>query len=252
MKQILLLLMLFCLSHFAAVAQNAPPVRQEAPEEGLPKFESEPYQLGLLMRGAKAATIDAEEAKKIQAGHMAHIEKMGKSGKLMAAGPMMNNGELRGIFLFKASSMEEAKALAADDPAIKAGRLRMEILPWMGTKNIGMRAMEEFKKNPQMQWTMKKVHFVLLKRGANWATTQTPETQKLQRSHLWHIHRMLKEGKMLTAGPFSGDSEWLGLFVFATESSDEAKAWAEADPLIKSGHFAVEIHPWFVAKEVWP
>lgn len=254
MKRLLTLLILIYLSHLAAIAQTAPQAKPGASknEEDLPNFEVEQYQLGLLMRGAKAGTIDPEEAKKIQAGHMAHIEKMSNTGKLMAAGPMMGNSELRGIFLFKAASIEEAQILAAADPAIKAERLKMVILPWMGTKGIGVRAMEEYKKNPQMQWTMKKVHFVLLKRGANWTGTQTPEIQKLQRHHLSYIRRMLDEGKMLTAGPFGGNGEWLGLFVFATESADEAKAWAEADPLLKNSHFALEIHPWFVAKEVWP
>lgn len=254
MKRILTPLILICLSAGAATAQTAPPAKQEAPrnEQEMPKFEVEQYQLGLLLRGSKSGTTDPEEAKQIQAGHMAHIQKMADSGKLMAAGPMMGNGELRGIFLFKAASVEEAKALAADDPAIKAERLKMEILPWVGTKGIGVRAMAEHKKNPQMQWTMKKVHFVLLKRGPNWTATQTAERQKLARDHLWYVRRMLDEGKMLTAGPFGGNSDRLGVFVLATEAADEAKAWAEADPLVKSGYFAVEIHPWFVAKEVWP
>lgn len=36
------------------------------------------------------------------------------------------------------------------------------------------------------------------------------------------------------------------------ESAEEAKAWAESDPAVKAGRVTVEIHPWLVAKEVWP
>jgi len=38
------------------------------------------------------------------------------------------------------TSVDEAKALATEDPAIKAERLKLEILPWFGPKGIGVKA----------------------------------------------------------------------------------------------------------------
>ncbi|MBP6823539.1 MAG: hypothetical protein KA368_18460, partial [Acidobacteria bacterium] len=216
-----------------------------------PQFDLETYQLGLLRNGPNSGTGTKEEAEKIQAGHMANIGKMAQSGKLIAAGPMMDDGDLRGIFLFKAS-MEEARALAAEDPAIKAGRLRMEIFTWMGPKGIGAKLNEEYRKNPQTPMTMTKYHFVLLKRGAKWTAESTPELQKLQLDHLWNIRQMMDAGKMPAAGPLANAGDLAGIFVFTTQSAEEAKAWAESDPAVKAGRLAVEIHPWFVAKEVWP
>jgi hypothetical protein len=43
---------------------------------------------------------------------------------------------LRGIFVFKVASMDEAQALVASDPAVQAGRLRVELHPWYSAKNI--------------------------------------------------------------------------------------------------------------------
>jgi uncharacterized protein YciI len=182
---------------------------------------------------------------------MAHINRVAKMGKLYAAGPILTGGDLRGIFIFRAASVDEAKALAAEDPAIKAERLKLEILPWFGSKGVGVKAMEEFQKNPDMKWTMKKHHLVLLRRGPQ---TNQPEAeaQKIQLDHLSYIRRMLDERKMLAAGPFTTGGELRGIFVLNTESADEAKAWAEADPAVKAGRLTVEIHPWLVAKEVWP
>jgi hypothetical protein len=51
--------------------------------------------------------------------------------KLVVAGPFGDNGALRGIFVFRVGSLEEARELAATDPAVKAGRLALQIHPWV-------------------------------------------------------------------------------------------------------------------------
>jgi uncharacterized protein YciI len=40
----------------------------------------------------------------------------------------------RGICIYDVKSLERAKALAEADPAVKAGRLRVEVHPWMSQK----------------------------------------------------------------------------------------------------------------------
>jgi len=52
------------------------------------------------------------------------------------AGPITDNGDLRGIFVFHNVSREEAEQLCANDPAVKAGRLRVELHPWFFAKGI--------------------------------------------------------------------------------------------------------------------
>jgi len=37
---------------------------------------------------------------------------------------------LRGLFVFRASSLEEAQQLCATDPMVKIDRLRVELHPW--------------------------------------------------------------------------------------------------------------------------
>ncbi|WP_224744309.1 YciI family protein [Pontibacter aquaedesilientis] len=94
------------------------------------------YYMALLKKGPYQPT-DTAEINSIQRGHMAHIQKMAADGKLVMAGPFLDNGDLRGVFIFDVASLEEAKALTEADPAVKAGKLIMELHPWMsqrGTK----------------------------------------------------------------------------------------------------------------------
>jgi uncharacterized protein YciI len=102
---------------------------QEKKEEA-PKFELVTYYLGLLYKG-DSRDQSPEESEKIQTAHLKHLESMYKKGILLIAGPMGDDGDLRGIVVLKVGSMEEAQALVNADPAVKAGRLRVELHPWM-------------------------------------------------------------------------------------------------------------------------
>lgn len=250
MKRIyfLMLVLAFLLPAGLVFAQSAENKDEKAP----PKFDLDQYQFGLLSRGPKWTAEKSPEIQKIQDGHMANIQKMASLGKLIAAGPMMDDGSLGGIFIFKAASLEEAQSLAAEDPAIKAGRLELTLFNWMGPKGIGVKLNEEFRKDPNTKMTMGKHHLVLLKKGPKWSGAQTPENQKLQLAHMWFIKRMMDSGRMTAAGPLMSGGDLQGLFVFDTESAQEARTWAESDPKVKAGYLIVEIHPWYVAREVWP
>lgn len=64
--------------------------------------------------------------------------------------------------------------------------------------------------------------------------------------HMANIQRLAKAGKLAVAGPFMpSDSGWRGLFIFAVESVEEAKALTETDPVIVNGEMVAEYHPWY-------
>ena len=88
------------------------------------------YYLGLLVRGPKFSPEDSPERQKIQAGHMANIQRLSDMGKLVAAGPFAEDIELRGIFVFRTGSMDEAFQLTNTDPAVQAGRLAIRLYAW--------------------------------------------------------------------------------------------------------------------------
>ena len=65
---------------------------------------------------------------------MANIQRLGDEGKLIVAGPFLDDKDLRGIFIFDVETEEEVRDLVETDLAIKTGRLRYEIHPWMTAK----------------------------------------------------------------------------------------------------------------------
>jgi uncharacterized protein YciI len=92
--------------------------------------------LAFLTRGEKWTPEKTPATEEIQKGHMANINRLAEMKKLVAAGPFGDNGRLRGIFVFRVGSLEEAKLLTATDPAIQAGRLAMDIHPWMVPEGV--------------------------------------------------------------------------------------------------------------------
>jgi uncharacterized protein YciI len=99
-------------------------------------YEMTTYQVAFLRKGPNWTPGDTPELKALQAAHMAHINKMAGTGKLILAGPFTDGGDLRGLFIFRVDSLQAAKALAEQDPAVKAGRLVIEWHPWFAAKNI--------------------------------------------------------------------------------------------------------------------
>jgi uncharacterized protein YciI len=87
-----------------------------------------------LLKSGTNTTASKEETKKLFEGHMANINKLAKEGKLVVAGPFMKNDRnYRGIYIFNVETIEEAKALVATDPAIKANLMEAELTPWYAT-----------------------------------------------------------------------------------------------------------------------
>jgi uncharacterized protein YciI len=87
---------------------------------------------GFLKKGPNRKDGDDEtpEVQELQKAHIANIIRLAGMKKLVVAGPFGDDGDLRGIFVFRVSSLQEAQDLSATDPMIKIDRLRIELHPW--------------------------------------------------------------------------------------------------------------------------
>lgn len=140
MKKLVLVTCLVTCAAAALLATNAlaqtatPPAR--GPDIGPGGFEMTTYYVGFLYRGPKWTPEQTPDTEALQKAHLANIQKLAQEGKLLVAGPFTDGGDLRGLYVFRVASMAEAQALAETDPAVKAGRLRLEFHPWFAAKNI--------------------------------------------------------------------------------------------------------------------
>lgn len=86
-------------------------------------------------------------------------------------------------------------------------------------------------------------HMAVLKHGPNYSADGM--TKELRSAHIANVLSLLESGQVVIAGPFADNSDIAGIIVFRAKSADEARAWAEADPAVKAGFFAAEMHPWW-------
>ena len=90
------------------------------------------YVMAFLKRGPNRSQ-DSITAANLQRSHLDNITKLAQMGKLVVAGPFLDTGDLRGIYIFDVGTIEQAKKLTETDPAIQQGTLVMELKLWYGS-----------------------------------------------------------------------------------------------------------------------
>lgn len=137
MKKILLLLIFISLSPsiFSQTEEKNVYDEELAKQVGADEYGMKKYVMAFLKRGPNRDRTP-EESAKLQRAHLDNITRMAEEGTLILAGPFLDDGELRGIYLFNVETVEEAKKLTEADPAIQTGSLVMELHPWYGSAAI--------------------------------------------------------------------------------------------------------------------
>ncbi|MDX2088658.1 MAG: YciI family protein [Kofleriaceae bacterium] len=103
---------------------------------GADEYGMKTYVIAFLYRGPNRPA-DPEESKRLMRAHLDNIGRLAAAGTLMVAGPMQDDTDLRGIYVFDVATIAEAEALTKTDPAIAYGSLRMELHPWYGSAALG-------------------------------------------------------------------------------------------------------------------
>jgi len=117
----------------APLASPAAVASPSAWKAGEPPPEMTTYYFVMLVKGPNWTGQSNPDLMK---QHLAHLRSMWEAKRLVIAGPLLDDGNTRGLCVYKVSSVEEARTLASEDPAVKAGRFAVEVHPWMVQKGI--------------------------------------------------------------------------------------------------------------------
>jgi len=99
---------------------------------GADQYGMKHYVMAFLKTGPTQIT-DSLKRIELQKAHLKNIIRLANEGKLIVAGPFLDDQPVEGIFIFNVETIEEAKALTNTDPAIQSGELVMELRPWYGS-----------------------------------------------------------------------------------------------------------------------
>ncbi len=93
---------------------------------------------------------------------------------------------------------------------------------------------------------MKAYILVILKTGTNQTSDKSVITESF-RGHMANINRLVKEGKLIVAGPMGkNDKTYRGIFILKDIATlDEAKELLQTDPAVKAGILDVEVYNWY-------
>jgi uncharacterized protein YciI len=103
--------------------------------ESDPPAEFDEYQLVLLERAAVPPVLDEQAAAALQRRHLGFNAKMRAAGLMMVAGPISGDDAIAGICVYRAGSVQHARRLAEDDPAVRAGRFVVRVMDWYTAKD---------------------------------------------------------------------------------------------------------------------
>ena len=92
----------------------------------------EAYELVMLRRPADARPYDDATLERIQREHLAYHAELRAAGQVVTNGPLTDQPDesLRGLTFYRTGSLDEARRLAEADPAVKAGRLAVDVMAW--------------------------------------------------------------------------------------------------------------------------
>jgi uncharacterized protein YciI len=91
--------------------------------------EFDRFTIALLILRPDAPQLDEEGAAALQDAHMAHLADLHEAGHLLASGPLSDE-TFRGLSILNVDP-ERARELKEQDPAVRAGRFSIKVMPWM-------------------------------------------------------------------------------------------------------------------------
>lgn len=100
------------------------------------------------------------------------------------------------------------------------------------------------KKYSADEYGMKSFIMVFLKSGKT-KIDDKEKSAEIQKGHMENIQKLVKEGKLVLAGPFMDKTEYRGIFILDMTDMKLAEEFVSQDPAVIAGVLEMELHPWY-------
>jgi uncharacterized protein YciI len=187
------------------------------------------YTVAFPRKPPNAAPLETARRNELQAKHMAHIRAMFEKGALVGAGPIIGGAPMRGVFIFRTATPQEAAALSQAGPYVRANQLAADFHVWRGLDGISEEYKAAKRANPEAPDRMIDLQLALLRGGYTEAV----------------FDALRRSGKLLACGPVLESGAYSGICVLDAGSADGAKA------LLPPGADA-GVYAWMVGDGVIP
>jgi uncharacterized protein YciI len=131
-RNLIIVLLLITSANCFAQSKNPLYDAQLAKKLGADQYGMKTYIMTFLKAGPNRSKDSVARAELLKA-HLKNITRLADEGKLILAGPFMDDQPIKGIYIFNVTTIEEAKKLTETDPAIQTGSLVMELHLWYGS-----------------------------------------------------------------------------------------------------------------------
>jgi len=212
------------------------------PQEAQPQTMT--YQMVLLKKGPSEPPSSPEAQKQMQDQHLAGLAELNRKRINLIYGPILAEGDLKGIAVLAVATAEEAKQAFANDPFVRAGIMVPEVRAWIGPRDFFQAPSSYDVTKPA---NLEPLIFGLLMNGPN-ATQATAD--QIQHGHAVYLESLRKQGKVAVAGPFADDGAARGVVIYRVKDVAEAKALAAEDPAVIAGRFVLEPYPWMTFRGI--
>ena len=187
---------------------------------------------------AKTKDMSKEELEKMQAAHVGNFGTQFDSGKIFAAGPLGDNGFIRGIVIPNAETAEQVKEIFKPDPFVQNGILDVEAHPWLvDISRFG---------SPKIPFQLARHTLCIVKKGKNWTPPAGAPKRDAMLQLFPGLEGMSHSGALAIGGPFLDAAEKLGVLMFYSSNTTEIEATMAKEPAVTKGTVALEFHPQFL------
>ncbi len=186
----------------------------------------------------KTKTMAPEAVSQMQAQHVGNFGTQFNLGKLFAAGPLGDNGSIRGIVVLNVQTPEEVKECFKPDPFVQNDILEVETHPWrVDVMDFG---------SPRIPFKIARHTLCIVKKGNNWKSSQSDPAADAMLRLFPRLKAKTRSRELAISGPFLDGGDKLGIFMFFSTNQTEIKAELDNEPAVKEGRVELEFHPQFL------